>query len=141
MCVCVCVCVHVCVCLCARARVSVCARTLKHSLSDGQRKTANDNYNQHLKAKALRDTYNANIEKAQGRIQDFVLGGGGGAWGRAPPNLPGCLGKRSKHHHHRPKTLATGVLFYTFGNYKTCMYSRIQMIKDTYKSITVTLHK
>ncbi|KAL5467386.1 hypothetical protein EMCRGX_G031604 [Ephydatia muelleri] len=29
------------------------------------RKTANDNYNQHLKAKALRDTYNANIEKAE----------------------------------------------------------------------------
>ena len=29
--------------------------------------------------------------------------------GCAPPNLPGCLGKRSKHHHLRPKTLATGV--------------------------------
>ena len=40
--------------------------SLRHSLSDGQRKTANDNYNQHLlKAKALRDTYNANIEKAE----------------------------------------------------------------------------
>ena len=61
------VCVYVCVC----ARASVCVRThmynvkFRHSLSDGQRKTANDNYNQHLKAKALRDTYNANIEKAE----------------------------------------------------------------------------
>ena len=67
---------YVCVCVCvfvrARTSVCVCARTmynvtLRHSLSDGQRKTANanDNYNQHLKAKALRDTYNANIEKAE----------------------------------------------------------------------------
>ncbi|KAL5496483.1 hypothetical protein EMCRGX_G012779 [Ephydatia muelleri] len=54
---------------------------LRHSLSDGQRKTANDNYNQHFKAKALRDTYNANIEKAEkewkGRGQkdrDWILG-------------------------------------------------------------------
>ncbi|KAL5517813.1 hypothetical protein EMCRGX_G003434 [Ephydatia muelleri] len=45
------------------------------------RKTANDNYNQHLKAKALRDIYNANIEKAEkewkGRGQkdrDLILG-------------------------------------------------------------------
>ncbi|KAL5497222.1 hypothetical protein EMCRGX_G013654 [Ephydatia muelleri] len=43
--------------------------------------SANDNYNQHLKAKALRDTYNANIEKAEkewkGRGQkdrDWILG-------------------------------------------------------------------
>ena len=65
-----------------RARASVCAHahvyTLRHSLSDGQRKTANDNYNQHLKAKALRDTYNANIEKEwKGRGQkdrDWILG-------------------------------------------------------------------
>ena len=35
-------------------------------------------------------------------------GGHGWEWGRPPPNLPGCLGKRSKHHHPRPKTLATG---------------------------------
>ena len=94
MCVCVraCVCVCLCVCVCMKARlrtciyypsvvslscvcvcvcVFVCVRThmhnvtLRHSLSDGQRKTANDNYNQHLKAKGLRDTYNANIEKAE----------------------------------------------------------------------------
>ena len=77
----------VCVCVCVRARASVCVRThmynvqLRHSLSDGQRKTANDNYNQHLKAKASRDTYNANIEKAEkewkGRGQkdrDWILG-------------------------------------------------------------------
>ena len=85
--VCVCVCVCACVCVFVRARASVCVRTqmynvtLRHSLSDGQRKTANDNYNQHLKAKALRDTYNANIEKAEkewkGRGQkdrDLILG-------------------------------------------------------------------
>ena len=40
--------------------------TLRHSLSDEQRKTINDNYNQHLiKAKAFRDAYNANIEEAE----------------------------------------------------------------------------
>ena len=43
----------------------MCAHVLRHSLSDGQRKTANDNYNQHLKAKPLHDTYIANIEKAE----------------------------------------------------------------------------
>ena len=71
MCVCVCVFVRACECVCARA--SVCVRThmynvtlyMWHSRSGGQRKIANDNYNQHLKAKALRDTYNANIEKAE----------------------------------------------------------------------------
>ena len=79
------VCVCVCVCVCARARVCVRTHmynvTLRHSLSDGQRKTANDNYNQHFKAKALRDTCNANIEKAEkewkGRGQkdrDWILG-------------------------------------------------------------------
>ena len=51
----------------------------------------------------------------QGRIQDFVLGGayrdGNGGVPR-PPNLPGCLGKRSKHHHLRPKTLATVFFFF-----------------------------
>ncbi|KAL5499767.1 hypothetical protein EMCRGX_G011227 [Ephydatia muelleri] len=52
-----------------------------NSFPDSVRKTANDNYNQHLKAKALRDTYNANIEKAEkewkGRGQkdrDWILG-------------------------------------------------------------------
>ena len=62
----------------------MCVRThmynvrLRHSLSDGQHKTANDNYNQHLKAKA---SYNANIEKTEkewkGRGQkdlDWILG-------------------------------------------------------------------
>ena len=40
--------------------------TLRHSLSDEQRKTINDKYNQHLiKAKAFRDAYNANIEEAE----------------------------------------------------------------------------
>ena len=40
--------------------------TLRHSLSDEQRKTINVNYNQHLiKAKAFRDAYNANIEEAE----------------------------------------------------------------------------
>ena len=40
--------------------------TLRHSLSDEQRKTINDNYNQHLiTAKAFRDAYNANIEDAE----------------------------------------------------------------------------
>ena len=85
-CMCV-VCVCVCVCVCVFVRASLYVRThmynvaLRHSLSDGQRKTANDNYNQHLKAKALRDTYNANIEKAEkewkGRGQkdrDWILG-------------------------------------------------------------------
>ena len=28
-------------------------------------------------------------------------------WERAPPNLPGCLGKRSKYHHPRPKILCS----------------------------------
>ena len=61
-----CVCVCVCVCMFVRASVCVlCNVTLRHSYSDGQRKTANDNYNQHLLAKALRDTYNANIEMAE----------------------------------------------------------------------------
>ena len=37
--------------------------TLRHSLSDAQRKAINDSYNQHLsKAKELRERYNANIE-------------------------------------------------------------------------------
>ena len=40
--------------------------TLRHSLSDEQRKTINDKYNQHLiKAKAFCDAYNANIEEAE----------------------------------------------------------------------------
>ena len=40
--------------------------TLRHSLSDEQRKTINVNYNQHLiKAKSFRDAYNANIEEAE----------------------------------------------------------------------------
>ena len=40
--------------------------TLRHSLSDEQRKTINVNYNQHLiKAKAFRDAYNTNIEEAE----------------------------------------------------------------------------
>ena len=40
--------------------------SLRHSLSDGQRKVINDHYNQHLtKAKAFRNTYNANIEEAE----------------------------------------------------------------------------
>ena len=40
--------------------------TLRHSLSDEQRKTINDKYTQHLiKAKAFCDTYNANIEEAE----------------------------------------------------------------------------
>ncbi|KAL5469180.1 hypothetical protein EMCRGX_G030396, partial [Ephydatia muelleri] len=40
--------------------------TLRHSLSDKQRKTINDKYTQHLiKAKAFRDAYNANIEEAK----------------------------------------------------------------------------
>ena len=40
--------------------------TLRHSLSDEQRKTINDKYKQHLiKAKAFRDAYNANIEEAE----------------------------------------------------------------------------
>ena len=40
--------------------------TLRHSLSDEQRKTINDKYTQHLiKAKAFRDAYNANIEEAE----------------------------------------------------------------------------
>ena len=40
--------------------------TLRHSLSDEQCKTINDNYNQHLiKAIAFRDAYNANIEGAE----------------------------------------------------------------------------
>ena len=40
--------------------------TLRHSLSDKQRKTINDKYTQHLiKAKAFRDAYNANIEEAE----------------------------------------------------------------------------
>ena len=40
--------------------------TLRHSLSDKQRKTINDKYNQHLiKAKAFRDAYIANIEEAK----------------------------------------------------------------------------
>ena len=29
-----------------------------------------------------------------------------------PPNFPGCLGKRSKHHHFSPKTIATGVFLF-----------------------------
>eukprot|EP00731_Ephydatia_muelleri_P009249 Em0004g1587a len=40
--------------------------TLRHSLSDEQRKTINDKYTQHLiKAKAFCDAYNANIEEAE----------------------------------------------------------------------------
>ena len=40
--------------------------TLRHSLSDAQRKAINDSYNQHLsKAKELRENYNANIEVAE----------------------------------------------------------------------------
>ena len=40
--------------------------TLRHSLSDEQRKTINDKYTQHfIKAKAFRDAYNANIEEAE----------------------------------------------------------------------------
>ena len=40
--------------------------TLRHSLSDEQRKTINDSYNQYLiKAKAFRDAYNANIKEAE----------------------------------------------------------------------------
>eukprot|EP00731_Ephydatia_muelleri_P015582 Em0009g6a len=40
--------------------------TLRHSLSDEQRKTINDKYTQHLiKAMAFRDAYNANIEEAE----------------------------------------------------------------------------
>ena len=76
----------VCVCVCVSERARVCVRThmynvtLRHSLSDGQRKTANDNYNQHLKVKALLDTYNANIEKAEKewqvrgqKVRDWIL--------------------------------------------------------------------
>ena len=98
VCVCVCVCVRVCarvcvcVCVCARACASVCVRThmynvtLRHSLSDGQRKTAaNDNYNQHLKAKALRDTYNANIVKAEKEWK-----------GRGQKDRLGCLESRAQ---------------------------------------------
>ena len=52
--------------------------TLRHSLSDEQRKTINDKYNHHLiKAKAFRDAYNANIEEAEGKRQkerDQILG-------------------------------------------------------------------
>ena len=51
------------------ARSNLCDQmlvTLRHSLSDEQRKTINDKYNQHLiKAKAFRDAYNANIEEAE----------------------------------------------------------------------------
>ena len=84
VCVCVFVGVGVGVCLIVSARE--CVRThmynvaLRHSLSDGQRETANDNYNQHLKVKALRDTYNANIEKAEKewkvrgqKVRDWIL--------------------------------------------------------------------
>ena len=40
--------------------------SLRHSLSDWHRKVINDNYNHHLtKAKAFRDTYNANIKEAE----------------------------------------------------------------------------
>ena len=40
--------------------------SLRHSLSDEQRKMINDRYNQHnIKAKAFRDSYNANIEEAE----------------------------------------------------------------------------
>ena len=56
--------------------------TLRHSLSDAQRKAINDSYNQHLsKAKELRERYNANIEVAEkvwrGKTQkdkDRILG-------------------------------------------------------------------
>ncbi|KAL5493394.1 hypothetical protein EMCRGX_G014570 [Ephydatia muelleri] len=56
--------------------------TLRHSLSDAQRKAISDNYNQHLsKAKELRERYNANIEVAEkvwrGKTQkdkDRILG-------------------------------------------------------------------
>ena len=43
------------------------------------------------------------IDAHQGRIQDFVLGGGhigGRGGGRAPPNQQG---KRCKHHHTPPQ--------------------------------------
>ena len=95
VCVCVCVCMCVCVCLCARARVSVCARTLKHSLSDGQRKTANDNYNQHLKAKALRDTYTMQtLRRPRGGYRILCWGGGGGGgMGACPSQLARVSGK------------------------------------------------
>ena len=40
--------------------------SLRHSLSDEQRKMINDRYNGHnIKAKAFRDSYNANIEEAE----------------------------------------------------------------------------
>ena len=40
--------------------------TLRHSLTDEQRKTINDKYNQHLiTAKTCCDAYNANIEDAE----------------------------------------------------------------------------
>lgn len=56
--------------------------TLRHSLSDAQRKAINDSYNQHLsKAKELRERYNVNIEEAEkewrGKTQkdkDQILG-------------------------------------------------------------------
>ena len=55
--------------------------SLRHSLSDWQRKVINDNYNQHLtKAKAFHDTYNANIKEAEKewrgmgqKVQDQIL--------------------------------------------------------------------
>ena len=56
------------------------------------------------------------LYESAGADTGFCVRGGhiGMGMGACPPNLPGCLGKRSKHHHPRPKTLATGVLFLHF---------------------------
>ena len=63
----------------------------------------------------------------QGRIQDFVLGGAyrDGNGGVPLRTLPRCLGKRSEHHHLRPKTLATGVFFVFF-------FALLEVIKQVF---------
>eukprot|EP00731_Ephydatia_muelleri_P015052 Em0008g772a len=61
--------------------------TLRHSLSDEQRKTIIDKYNQHLiKAKTFRDAYNANIEDAEK------------GWGRKDPGSLGIQITASRCH-------------------------------------------
>ena len=77
--------------------------TLSHSRSGGQRKTANDNYNQHLKAKALRDTTMQTLRRlrrngAEGpRLDPRLLGIQGPAVSFHLTRLPGhgCVGDGS----------------------------------------------
>ena len=75
--------------------------TLRHSLSDEQRKTINDKYNQHLnKAKAFRDAYmyKANIEDAEK------------GWGWKDPGSLGIQGPDVSLHLTSPPGHADAVL-------------------------------